>query len=622
MTPTAPLSPSREIPRRLRNRLFLLLVFVTGTPLVIWAAFTFWGAGGVVTGFLEAETRDKTEDLAQNVENAKNLNATFARYIALQLRSTPRRDWQSIVLNMSRAEPDLYNVHVIAADGRNIVRSDEVASDRYRYDDRKYFQGAMTGTVTHEMVLSRAYHRPALCSGQKVDPENVVVAVCRFTDGLLDGIRKTQLGRRGYIVLLDEDNRVLAHPHLAFQSRELSPVEQAAAARAESGEIHYVVDEAPTAYSVYHRPLSGRWKLITIQDRSELTGWALQVLAWPMAAGVLTLILMTTLAYLVVDRGTRPLLKLTQATRHLGPHNLDLKVTVDTDDELGLLAEAFNEMTERLRVAFATLKFQESELQKSKTGLENLVLEQSQKLLYSTKMSSLGEMAGGIAHEVNNPLAIISMRAQKLRESVENGKLDRASILETLDKIEKTCVRINQIIRGLRAFSRDGSHDPFVRENLSSVVWEAASLCQEAMRNRGIDLQVQCDAEIEIECQPVQLGQVILNLLTNARDAVLDQPERWIRVEARQLDADGVQVTVTDSGRGIAKANIEKIMQPFFTTKEVGQGTGLGLSISKGIVQSHGGELTLNTESPRTQFVVRLPTRQKSPRAKIESGRD
>lgn len=579
----------QKLPRRFRNQILLYFLLLSSPPLLIWGFFAFAGSSQMVAGFLENEIRYKTEEVAAKIENAKTLNATFARYIALELKDRARSDWQEVVRNISLAEPDLYNIHIIDPLGNHIVRSDSIAPKAFNDQDRKYFREAMAGQISHEVVWSREYNRLALCTGQKLDSKNLVVTVCRYDENFWSNIRRIHLGRTGYLFLLNERNEVLIHPSLPFLSTEFSPVDAAAVKSSSLGQLQFdwIVDGE--AHRGFLLPLTGNWRLIAVHDRSELFSWAYEYLYWPSVSGVLSWMLMVVLTFFAVDRSTLPLAKLTLATRNLGPHNLQEKVHVESRDEMGLLAESFNEMTDRLQVAFASLAEKENELQKSKEGLENLVLEQSQKLLYSTKMSSLGEMAGGIAHEVNNPLAIISMRAQRLREQVEQGQLDQKQILETLEKIEMTCLRINQIIRGLRAFSRNGSLDPFVLENLSSILWEAVSLCSEAMRNRGIDLQVHCEAEIEVECQPVQLGQVVLNLLTNAKDAVSDGKERWIRIDAKYVNEKFVEVSVTDSG----------------------QGTGLGLSVSKGIIQQHGGELSLNEDAPNTQFVIRLPLLQK-----------
>ena len=117
------------------------------------------------------------------------------------------------------------------------------------------------------------------------------------------------------------------------------------------------------------------------------------------------------------------------------------------------------------------------------------------------------------------------------------------------------------------------------------------------------------DEEIEIECRLIQIEQVLLNLLNNSFDAIADLEEKWIRVDVEAEDH-FVNIKVVDSGKGIPAEASEKIMMPFFTTKEVGKGTGLGLSISSGILKSHGGELSLDRNAANTTFVIRVPRLQ------------
>lgn len=612
MTDTSSVPPQREptpfkLHRSFRNRILYYLLFLSFPPLMIWGIFAFWGASDLITGFLENEIQYKTTEVAAKIELAKTINRTFVSYVALELKNHRRQEWQDLVVNVTRAEPALYNVHALTADGDNIVRSDGLKHLNYR--DRLYFRNASEDSVAHEMVMARAYPgHVAICSGRKIKGSTDVTGVCRFVDDMVENIREVVVGRTGYVFIVDNENQILVHPRLSFHDQNIPDVERQAIEQATAGtknsRLSFAVADQQYIGSVHW--MSDGWKLIAVHPRNELFVWAAQIIAGPTAVGILVILLVAVLVYFAVDRATQPLRRLTLAARRLSPNNMQVHVPVESQDEMGLLAQAFNDMAERLRFAFARLQEKETELQRNKNELEHQVMEQSQKLLYSTKMTSLGEMAGGIAHEVNNPLAIISLRTQKLKEKIENGDVEPTFILETIEKIEKTCMRINQIIRGLRAFSRDGSQDPMVLENLSSIVWESVGLCSEALRSCGIELEVICDESIEIRCQPVQIGQVLLNLLTNAKDAVRDLPERWIRIEARKISG-SIEVIVTDSGTGLTDAVKEKVMQPFFTTKKVGEGTGLGLSISKGIVQQHHGDLFLSRESVHTQFIVRLP---------------
>lgn len=228
---------------------------------------------------------------------------------------------------------------------------------------------------------------------------------------------------------------------------------------------------------------------------------------------------------------------------------------------------------------------------------------------HSSKMASLGEMAGGVAHEINSPLAVIAMAAAHAREVLaENGS--KKQIDEFLERIEVTTTRIARVVKGMRTFSRDSSSDPMSMTDACALVDETLALCAERFRQHSVDFQYQgLAAALTLECRPTEISQVLLNLLNNAFDAVLPLPEKWIRLTLSGTDND-IEISVTDCGGGIPVVVREKMFQPFFTTKDVGKGTGLGLSLAMRIVSSHCGSLFVDDNSPNTRFVIRLPRRQ------------
>lgn len=233
-----------------------------------------------------------------------------------------------------------------------------------------------------------------------------------------------------------------------------------------------------------------------------------------------------------------------------------------------------------------------------------------EQLIQSAKMSSLGEMAGGIAHEINNPLAIIYGRAGLMKKRVVAGNLNAELLQTDLVKIEDTARRITKIIKGLRSFSRNSEGDPMERARIKAVIEDVLELCREKLRNASIDLRLDCRVDFHIECRPSQIVQILMNLILNSYDAVEALDEKWIEIVVLSTGSSAV-VKVVDSGRGISPHVLPKMMQPFFTTKEVGRGTGLGLSISKGIAEEHGGSLSY-VDGPNTTFVLELPFSQRA----------
>ena len=228
-------------------------------------------------------------------------------------------------------------------------------------------------------------------------------------------------------------------------------------------------------------------------------------------------------------------------------------------------------------------------------------------LVHNAKMASLGEMSSGLSHEINNPVAIISMRAQQMQMSLKKGTFNPETFSKGLDVIQTTADRIARIARGLRSFSQTRDDLTIENANVKSVIENALTLCQEKLKNSRVELRTEIPELYEISCNSSQISQVILNALTNSFDAIAESEQKWISIRALR-DGEFITICITDSGPGIPKELREKIMQPFFTTKEVGKGTGLGLSISKGIVESHKGLFYFNFEgSGPTELRISIP---------------
>ena len=228
------------------------------------------------------------------------------------------------------------------------------------------------------------------------------------------------------------------------------------------------------------------------------------------------------------------------------------------------------------------------------------------KVLHSSKLASLGEMAAGVAHELNSPLAAVMLNLEVLRERVRLGQPNSEAMEARFESALQVVERMGQIIKGLRTFARDANEEPFVVGPAQSWIDDTLNLCRERFANNGVELRLSLTGAAQItKVQPVQVSQALLSLLSNAFDAVGALPERWVDLTIRNHPRD-FEIVVTDSGSGIPEETVAKMFQPFFTTKDYGQGTGLGLSTARGIMQKQSGELEYEPGA-RTIFVLRVP---------------
>lgn len=267
-------------------------------------------------------------------------------------------------------------------------------------------------------------------------------------------------------------------------------------------------------------------------------------------------------------------------------------------------AHVSHNLMKRLFVAeqFAVQQF--NELIKAKSDLKI----QEARSQYTAKLVSLGEFSAGIAHEVNNPLTIIEGSVALMKMILEDAIPDRQGLLRVANKISDTTNRIAKIIKGLRTLSGNAEDEPFTNVSFQSIVEPSLEISRPKLQTHNIRISVHAPNElVDLFGNEVQLSQVMMNLVSNAIDAVKEcEGERWIEIHYKALD-EWIEIFVVDSGEGVQEENVEKIMEPFFTTKVSHQGTGLGLSISKTIVENHEGTLTLMKETPHTTFRMRFP---------------
>jgi C4-dicarboxylate-specific signal transduction histidine kinase len=241
---------------------------------------------------------------------------------------------------------------------------------------------------------------------------------------------------------------------------------------------------------------------------------------------------------------------------------------------------------------------------------DQTVIKQKVALEESSRLATLGLFVSGIAHEINNPMSIIQGKAKLLAKRIKADKYDKGYFEDSIEKINTTVSRVTAIINGLKTFSRDPSQVKKREHNLFTIVNDTIDLCREKLRLNEIGISVNVAKEISLECNNIQISQVIMSFINNSFDAIINTKMKWITIDA-ELSNEWVSIIITDSGLGIEDNVASNMLKPFYTTKEVGQGTGLGLSISKAIIIEHGGSIEYCTKNINTQFIIKIPTTQK-----------
>ncbi len=304
-----------------------------------------------------------------------------------------------------------------------------------------------------------------------------------------------------------------------------------------------------------------------------------------------------SLAVWMAMRIARPIGQLVAGVHEFAKGSYDHPIRVNTPDEIGYLAAAFEQLRTALQRHIASLEDEKRRLEETNHRLN----ETQQQLIQSERLAAVGKLAARVAHEVNNPLAIIKTA---IRIAGTQSKGDEP-VKRNLQEIEEEIGRIARIIRGLLDLSRPRPKEEFVQVN--RVIQSLESLFEQNLREKNIAFGVTLDPDLPwVRLSADQLKQVIVNMVRNAEDAMPGGGRLAIRT-ARQ--GDDVEISIADSGCGIPEEHLHHVFDPFFTTKAGEQGTGLGLWVSYGIIQAANGSIAVESDVGKgSTFRVSLPS--------------
>jgi PAS domain S-box-containing protein len=223
------------------------------------------------------------------------------------------------------------------------------------------------------------------------------------------------------------------------------------------------------------------------------------------------------------------------------------------------------------------------------------------KATHTAKLASLGEMSAAIAHEINNPLAIINGTVSLLERHIANPQ----SFAEKVATIKRAVTRIAKIVAGLRRFSRSVDRVEMRLENMNKIVTDAMPLMEIRSRRKFVNLVTDLKSKALVKCDAIEIEQVIVNLVNNGVDAAAGTDNASVIIGTHDEGSE-VVLKISDSGPGLAQAVVDRIFEPFVTSKPVGEGTGLGLSICKGILDNHNATIQFEPRTDRTTVVVRI----------------
>ncbi|MGK7947468.1 MAG: ATP-binding protein [Xenococcaceae cyanobacterium] len=579
-----------------------LLVLAGIIPVISVASF--YATESASKKIIEEEKENlalKSQLLAENIQNWNQSNVLALLNLSKQPDVTsniPNSRYKKILTEIVDTYEHLYLAHTMNLQGWNIARSDD-KSLKY-YGDRNYFKGAIEGNkVNYETIISRTTKQPALCMSTPTNNGGKIVgatSICTDLNDLTEQVGRLRFGQTGYALLVDEHGDLLAHPDAELLSgdtltnlKEYKPVENVLLGN--EGEF-YFIDENEVKWIAHSTKLNNGWAVVILQEETEFLANKTQFQNLASSISFIVILGTSALTFLLANRLIKPIKNLSNAAINISEGQLDRRVDIKREDELGILASSFNHMATQLNKYFDELEKTFQKLEKAK---EEAVSANHAK----------DRFLANISHEFRTPLNSVLGYAKILQRdsSLNEEQVDQISTIQQSGTYLLTL--INDILDLSK--SKTGKLELEPKEfDLTSSLKSIIRIVESEAKDKSLKLRAKfINLPSTIVADEKRLTQVLLNLLNNAikftsnGEIVLKVSRVDTVSNSNSLLQQKIRYEVIDTGKGIKQAELKKIFQPF---EQVGDmpsrhiGTGLGLSISKQLVELMGGKLRVKSK--------------------------
>ncbi len=422
-----------------------------------------------------------------------------------------------------------------------------------------------------------------------------------------------------YAILFDAQGRLISHPRYAQEIRNnngkfyvsksedkilrfVTTLKEGTGKR-----IRYLSDESMFV-GVQQFGRSG-WYLAIVYPESNLADYSKKLAIFVALIGIFSLLLQLMIMNEVIRRNvSAPIWKLISGVRKITAGDFAAQVDVKSSTEMGLLSTSFNEMARQLDQ-------QKKNIDSYQQGLETLIEKRTKELdvqraqvFHASRLANLGEMAGRVAHEINNPLSTLLMGVDIIRKQAVKEVPTNSVIFSTLEKMHTNSIRISEIVNAMRVLSDTHPEFEFKAEPLAKLMQKTLLLFEETLAKNHIQMNVSPPPNVEVECNVVTVSRILFSLIQNSVDALKDSAVRIIDIHFEEIES-GIKLSIEDTGARIPDEIAERIFDPFFTTKGVGEGIGLSLFMSLNMAKANRGKLYYDKQSARTRFVLELPVK-------------